>query len=152
VDNGDGNPVGQHHEDVATGLGVHFPCIHIANTHINARQSSPHYHSTESIACITFLCSMPHQHERSNLIQSSFEPTRSSSHRTNQAYSMWLSVGKDNLRRKAELLDLASTRSDTRYARYIEKRSAARLTSRTNGYQVVDIPFQSTLGNLAHVS
>jgi hypothetical protein len=26
-------------------------------TQINVRQSSPHYHSTESIACITFHCS-----------------------------------------------------------------------------------------------
>jgi hypothetical protein len=59
---------------------------------------------------------MHHQHERNNFIQSIYEPTQSSSHETNQACSTWLSVGKDNPSRKAELRDLASTPSDARYA------------------------------------
>jgi hypothetical protein len=70
---------------------------------------------TERNICGGMSC-MHHQQERSTFTHSSYEPTQSSLHKTNQAYSTWLSVGKDNPGRKAEALDLASTPSDARYA------------------------------------
>jgi hypothetical protein len=124
----------------------------MTNTQIHARQRSPHSHSTESMACITGLCHMhhgplPHASQASatcitvySVSKAGHRATQATSHITDQAYSEWLSVGKDSPGRKYISAPVRELNCSTILNLEGLPQNALPLLSIMNAGQVVDYP------------